>query len=225
MLSTPYSVSAASQYADELVTASSSFFSFLGFTRCDLTGGSIETTTVRQPVRSVISTPALTTSKSSATIAPSASVPSPTSAGKTRETIGVAASVPATILAIVTLLIIIWRRRRRRKAFREHTAADDQKVNEHQPYLQRKAELEDEERRKHEFEARERRFELEGETELSEIPAGRDGPWLPPPFTQELRGEEHAKEMDAPFELSEESDQAICGRDDVAWRRSHLLLD
>ena len=61
-----------------------------------------------------------------------------------------------------------------------------------QPYLQRKAELDDEQRR-HEMEAVDLRYELEGEDcvhEQSEVerPGVRD--------RQELRGEEYARELD-----------------------------
>ena len=63
-----------------------------------------------------------------------------------------------------------------------------------QPYLQQKAELEAEENRKHRLEARERRYEMGSEGERYELPAGgRDSMRR---TRQELRGEEHSKELD-----------------------------
>lgn len=132
-----------------------------------------------------------------------------------RAGIGVAVSIPlgALVLGLLSLLFfgLRYRRRRRRTAARESTAhsapkADDvqpylqrkAELEDVQPYLQRKAELEDEGSRIHELEALERRSELEGDIGAHKIPAGTRWTCTSPlPLRPELRGEEHAKEMDA----------------------------
>lgn len=68
-----------------------------------------------------------------------------------------------------------------------------------QPYLQRKAELEAEEKRKHELEAEERRYELEEDRKIHEKSVERDSQGIASlQVRQELRGEEHSKELEAP---------------------------
>ncbi len=77
-----------------------------------------------------------------------------------------------------------------------------------QPYLQQKAELEAEERRKFELEAREKRYELdaddivheaEGYNNRHEISTERMTPMILSLLTrQELRGEEHSRELGSP---------------------------
>ena len=103
-------------------------------------------------------------------------------------------------MLIITIAIkpfCVIRKRWRRKE-KELNASTTNHVPPHgesddaQPYLQRKVELDDEQRR-HEMEAIDLRYELEGEDfvhELSEEerPGVRD--------KQELRGEEHARELD-----------------------------
>lgn len=62
-----------------------------------------------------------------------------------------------------------------------------------QPYLQHKAELEDEERRRHEMDAREARYEMNGEDTMHEIGTGGDRRIS---ALQELKGPEHSKELE-----------------------------
>ena len=65
-----------------------------------------------------------------------------------------------------------------------------------QPYLQQKAELEAEEKRKYELEARERRYEIGVEGERYELPV--EGQDMMIRTRQELRGEEHSTELGVP---------------------------
>lgn len=78
-----------------------------------------------------------------------------------------------------------------------------------QPYLQQKAELEAEEKRRLELEAVEVRYEMDGETSRKAMPApGNDvrneiDTVTRPPMPslrerQELRGEEFSRELEAP---------------------------
>lgn len=62
-----------------------------------------------------------------------------------------------------------------------------------QPYLQQKAELEAEENRKHELDALETPHEIGNEGERYELPANEEDVIR---MRQELRGEEHCKELE-----------------------------
>ena len=69
-----------------------------------------------------------------------------------------------------------------------------------QLYVDRKAELEDEERRKHELDGAGIRYEMEGDDRIFEMPSGRD---TEPSLaslrnTHELRGVEHSQEIECP---------------------------
>ena len=63
-----------------------------------------------------------------------------------------------------------------------------------------KAELEDEERRKHELDATGKTYEMEGEDKISEMPSGGNAEMRLASFreTHELRGVEHSQELEAP---------------------------
>ena len=93
------------------------------------------------------------------------------------------------------LAIFLWLRSRKIKgknALRErHTVLED-----NEPYFQQKAELEAEEKRKHELEVKERRYELDGESRIHEM-SDESSHGLPSfHVRQELRGEEHLRELE-----------------------------
>ena len=69
-----------------------------------------------------------------------------------------------------------------------------------QLYVDRKAELEDEERRKHELNATGIMYEMEGEDRIIEMPSGGDTETRLASFreTHELRGVEHSQELEVP---------------------------
>ena len=71
-------------------------------------------------------------------------------------------------------------------------------------YVDQKAELEDEERRKHELPADGIKYELEAEDRMFEMPGDGDtGTSLASSNgTQELRGLEHSKELEVPCNAS-----------------------
>ena len=76
----------------------------------------------------------------------------------------------------------------------EGTSASE---GDNQIYLQQKAELEAEERRRHELEGRQRIYELDGQTGIIEIPAGTHEHNLAVTRSrQELTGGEHSQELD-----------------------------
>ena len=115
--------------------------------------------------------------------------------GETRKLIiglVVAVIVPMLLVAMCLAYLSIARKRRRTKIEVALACQDDRQAEDEgeipQLYLQRKVELDDEQRR-HELEARELRYEIEGD-EIHEI-VGDEGKrhW----GRQELRGEEHSK--------------------------------
>ena len=119
--------------------------------------------------------------------------------------IGIGVGVSAAALVLLHLAAFIWRIRRLRSVAitaekqgdmenKQESASEGDK----QPYLQQKAELEAEERRKYELEARQKIHELDGGTEIREIPAGTHEHRLAVMRSrQELTGGEHSQELDA----------------------------
>lgn len=67
-----------------------------------------------------------------------------------------------------------------------------------QLYVDRKAELEDEERRRHEMDAEIPRYEVEGEGRVLEMPCDRDPGTVLPSLREihEMRGAEHSQELE-----------------------------
>ena len=76
------------------------------------------------------------------------------------------------------------------------TSHDGDPKGESQPYLQQKAELEAEENRKHELEAEERKYEIGSDGNRYELSA-EEGQ-MESRRRQELRGEEHSRELEVP---------------------------
>lgn len=97
------------------------------------------------------------------------------------------------------LAFVVYRRRKTRKTLKEQDASSQRQESpreDTQPYLQQKAELEAEEKRKYELEARERRLEMGNEGEIYELPVEGEGRMIR--ARQELRGEEHSTELEVP---------------------------
>ena len=222
-LSPAFSVSqpATLDPTDLSIIAKESFIDYLGFSGCIWTGnvnGKVvnvaPATVTAAPASSIssLSTPItsarnqnqnLTQSDPTRTHSPNqtSTQPVPTQpSGSHQKTIKVATGVacPIAILGLALLAFLVHKRRKAPTALKQEAedASSQNKGSPHedtQPYLQRKAELEAEEKQKHELEARERRFEMGGEGERYELPtAERDSMRR---TTQELRGEEHSAEL------------------------------
>lgn len=92
------------------------------------------------------------------------------------------------------LALLLWRRYRKNKganaATADHVASEGV-----QPYLQQKPELEAEEKGKQELDAEERRYELDGDNGRHEMSDMSDNGLPASRVLQELRGEEHAREL------------------------------
>ena len=111
--------------------------------------------------------------------------------------IGIGIAIPVAVTALLLLLVPLWRRSRKTKESNglkeEHAIPED-----NQPYLQQKAELEAEEKERHELEAEEKRYEMDGETRIHEISDESSHSWPSSYVMQELRGEEHSRELEVP---------------------------
>ena len=107
-----------------------------------------------------------------------------------------AVTIPVA-LGLVLLGFLVYRRRKRQKTKKEEDSSlqDSRSPQEDpRPYLQQKAELEAEEKRKYELEARERRYEIGNEGERYELPVEEGDLMIR--SRQELRGGEHARELE-----------------------------
>ena len=106
-------------------------------------------------------------------------------------------AIPVGFLGLGLLGLLVYRRRKTQKTLKEEDATSQKQGSSHeetQPYLQQKAELEAEEKIKHELEARERRYEMGIEGERYELPVEEQGLMIR--TRQELRGEEHSTELE-----------------------------
>ena len=113
--------------------------------------------------------------------------------------IGLGVAIPVASLGLVLLGYLVYKRRKVQETLEEEDATSKKEGSPHedrQPYLQQKAELEAEEKRKHELEAREMRYEMGVEGERYELPVEGQGMMIQ--TRQELRGEEHSTELDVP---------------------------
>ncbi len=141
---------------------------------------------------------ALNSSVSKSTASPLSSPrssPAPTGLNKIAK-IGSGVALPVIGIAALFLATILWQRRRKKRRITSSGGVSLQQDN--QPYLQQKAELEAEEKRKHELEATERRCEMDGKDathEVAEEPHDREIPSLR--IRHELSGAEHSHELEA----------------------------
>lgn len=101
---------------------------------------------------------------------------------------------------MILLLCFIAIRRYRKKRSQTVVMSEPDMTTDTQLYFDRKAELEDEERRKHELDGESKSYEMEGEDRVFEMPSGRDEEMSLAPIreTQELRGVEHSQELEVP---------------------------
>ena len=182
--------------------AETSFALLLGIATCSIGGELIDSTPLgKVPVRS--------TSPSFAVPTPSlnATIPAPSSHLQTGLTlpqkVGMAVSISITVLMLLGLGILRWRRWKKKQGSKASTPVTEMldTADDNQPYLQPKAELEDEERRKAELEAEDSRYELDVGGAKVELPALNDilgAADFSEQIRQELRGEEFAGELGSP---------------------------
>ena len=202
-------------------TAIQSFYDYLGFSTCSGGGGGVPVVTdfaslsgatlLATPIASnpSPSTPVTSSPDQNSTQAISTGTGGQNSSSTSVSThssgsyhrrveVANAVAIPVAFLGLALLGFLLYRRRKNQKALKEEdpTSQEPGSLKDPQPYLQQKAELEAEEKRKHELEARERRYEIGNEGERYELPVEEVG--LMMPSRQELRGEEHSKELEVP---------------------------
>ena len=139
---------------------------------------------------------AAATVSSTATPAESSlSVPHP----HTTQIIIVSVVVP-TIGLVLFLLCFLGIRRHRKKRSQVVLMSQPNTTADTQLYVDRKAELEDEERRKYELDATGVTYEMEGEDRILEMSSGGDTEMRLASIreTHELRGVEHSQELEVP---------------------------
>lgn len=130
---------------------------------------------------------------------PTSSIASATSRPTISLSVGakIALGVVISVFLSTVSALAIWsilRHRKRKLVNRSNgtrTLSD-----EGQPYLQQKGELEAEEKRKYELQAEERRYELADDSQTREMAATDSPHEMSTQRTQELRGEEHSRELD-----------------------------
>lgn len=113
--------------------------------------------------------------------------------------------VPITGLTILLLCLIVIRRYRKK---RSHATSTNQSgvTSDTQLYVDQKAELEDEERRKQELDGEGVRYEMEGDDrmhEMHEMPGNASTPTELASYMEihELRDEEHSRELEVPSNI------------------------
>ena len=203
----PYSIlrPPSTPASDFVSIAGSSFLDYLGFSSCsgpaeDVIPINLTPTTLANGSVSFVtsSLPSANSTSTKASISGTSTVkPVPGSRHQTLDEqakIGMGIAIPFGVGALLSLALLLWRRYRKDKgakvATAEHVASEGV-----QPYLQQKPELESEEKRKQELDAEERRYELDGENRTHEM-SDRSSSALPVSgVLQELRGEEHAREL------------------------------
>lgn len=188
-------------------TAIDSFSSFIGFSTC---AGVVEEVGAQSSLPlSVVTVIATPTASNRSSLTPVTSGPNQTStqsvsthsSGFYDKRIKVAngVAIPLAFLGLVLLGFLVYRRRKIQKTMKEEDATPSKQESSHedtQPYLQQKAELEAEEKRKYELEARERRCEIGNTVERYELPVEKEDLMIR--TRQELRGEEHSTELEVP---------------------------
>lgn len=191
-----------------LPTAVSSFVNVLEFSACS--GGGENVTPIALTNASLL-TDSLPSAKATSVQSLNSSIGAPIAGNSTeapvpasrshrldeQAKIGIGIAVPVFVITLLLLALQLWRRYRKAKKANapkeEHMIPED-----NQPYLQQKAELEAEEKRKHELHAEERRYELDGESRIHEIPEESSHGMQSLHMRQELRGEEHSRELEVP---------------------------
>ena len=210
-------------YTEFQSVATDSFADYLGFSPCSGSAEEVSSTTLSNSnllVATVLATP---TASNPSSLTPVASGPDQNSTQSistgtngqnsssthtvsthslgshdTKVKLATGVTIPVAFLGLVLLGFLVYRRRKNQKTLEEDPTSQDSgsPQEDPQPYLQQKAELEAEEKRKHELEARERRYEIGNEGERYELPVEEGDLMIR--SRQELRGEEHSRELEVP---------------------------
>ncbi|CAF9929808.1 MAG: hypothetical protein ALECFALPRED_004453, partial [Alectoria fallacina] len=146
----------------------------------------------------VLAAASATTLPSATSVAPSGD---PVPVGRIRSERVIVISVIAPSVVILLLLACFFMIRSHRKKRRNVGSNDGpERISNVQLYVDQKPELEDQERRKHELDTQEIRYEMEGGNRMFEISEERvtNKRQSTSDVKAELRGEEHSQELDVP---------------------------
>lgn len=209
-LSSPFTVTNTDSVPDENFTTSAVivFAKFLGLTQCQGSGNTVGGAVLSQVPLATKTIVTLASANSSRTTAPA--TPAQSNSNRTSNSTDLAAtnypngpskrtkitlgsSIPiVTILCCAAIFLAIKRyrgnKRQRQLEVKLPSSEEDQ------PYLQQKGELSAEEKHKFELEGHQRQTELDGSNEIHEMPDILEE--LMNRHRQELRGEEHCKELE-----------------------------
>ena len=127
--------------------------------------------------------------------------PTPTPGHLTHHTRTIILSVVLPTLGLMILLLcFIIIRRYRKKRSHSALAVDPKITSDTQLYLDQKAELEDDQRRRHELEAGRTMYEMDGQDTVFEMPGDNNSRMqlASSHRTHELRGPDHTQELEVP---------------------------
>ena len=175
----------------------------MGFLDCEIPDGQLITPTPESLLDSPsisLSNPAPSTSTGIAS--PVAKVTSSATTDRMKDLsrgqeAAIGTAIPVGVIALVVLAIFLWQRVKKQRAKRILGQTDqEEKTEDHPPFLQSKPELQGEDSR-HEMPAEDLRFELDEDNTRHEIMTEEHGSMMIiQAQQQELRGEEFALELD-----------------------------
>ena len=196
MLPTPYTVPVNLSQPGFSIAAQSSFFDFVGYNICSSTATLPSSTAASAAVPATVthSLPPSSTLLDQTRSPNSVPLVSSKKGLDNDVKVGIGVGIPVAALILVALAAIIFRRVREKRPIKMDPRSGNQSEG-RQPYLQQKGELEDKEKRVYELESCESRHEIEGSDIAGGMAAARDENGEPRSGVQELRGEEHSKEL------------------------------
>ncbi len=182
--------------------AGSSLVEHIGFVECVLVAPDEFSTTpadLRTTARplTAINTGALANTSTTGPVIPT--IPPSSTASAPKKSFNITADIGmglGSVFLVVIIAFYIWKLLQYRKPKLNGRRQDaDTPSDENRPYLQQKGELEADEKRKYELQAEDRRYELADDNQIREM-STTDSPYeMSTQRTQELRGEEHSREL------------------------------
>ena len=180
------------RYTSFLDDAYSSFLSYAGYQGC----------TASIPPSQFVPTYLGDKVAVSATAASTATLTASSTSGRqAHHALAIILSVVLPTLGFMLLLLcFVIIRRYRKKRFHASLAVSSKTTSDTRLYMDQKAELEDEERRRHELEATGKVHEMDGQDTVLEMPGNNDSRMqlASSHIIHELRGTDHTQELEVP---------------------------
>ena len=195
-------------YTSFLDDAYSSFYSYEGYEGCTASippSQFIPTYLGDTAAVSTTAAPSITTVGSSSPAASAAALTASSTSGHQghqARIIILSVVLPTVGLVILLLCVIVIRRYRKKRSYAASTVHPET-TSETRIYLDQKAELEDEERRRHELEGGGKVYEVDGQDTIFEMPGNNNSRMqlASSHRTHELRGPDHTQELEVPGNL------------------------